>query len=244
MCKIKEVRPRLNSANPMNQLVCGPRFLLATIFLLCLPVLILAQGTSNQAPGGSRPATPTNQQPVPTQQPAQSGGSSSGQLTAGAPVDSANYKVGPSDVLDVRVWREPEFSGAVTVHEDGQITLPLVGDLKAGGMTPIQIQKEVTEALAKYVVKPLVTVTVQQVLSKRYYMDGEVARRGEYPLVTPTTVFEAISRAGGLAEFANSKKIYILRGEKKIPFNYKDVSHGKHMEENVLLEPGDHIVVP
>ncbi len=161
----------------------------------------------------------------------------------GAPVDSSKYKVGPADVLLIRVWNEPEFTGPVAVHEDGKFTLPLVGDLDAGGKTPIEIQDEVAKALTKYVVRPLVTVTVQDVGSKRYYIDGLAARPGVYSLVVPTTVLEAISAAGGLQEFANEKKIYVLRGSKQIPFNYKDVLKGKHMEQNILLQPDDHIVV-
>lgn len=163
---------------------------------------------------------------------------------AGAPVDSGSYKIGPSDVLNIRVWNQPEFSGPVAVHQDGKFTLPLIGDLQAGGKTPNEVQDIISEALKKYLVKPLVTVTVQDVGSKRYYMDGLIARPGEYSLVVPTTILEAISKAGGLQDFANGKKIYILRGDKRIYFNYKDVIHGKHMDENVPLEPGDHIVVP
>src|SRR5581483_8274079 len=163
---------------------------------------------------------------------------------AGAPVDSNAYKVGPADVLNIRVWNEPQFSGPVAVHQDGKITLPLIGDLPAGGKTPNAIQEIIAQALTKYVVKPLVTVTVQEVGSKQYYMDGEVVRAGEYPLVVPTTILEAISKAGGLQEFANEKHIYVLRGDKRIPFNYKDVLRGKHMEQNIQLQPGDHIVVP
>jgi len=163
---------------------------------------------------------------------------------AGAAVDSNSYKVDSPDTLNVKVWHEPDFSGTYTVHPDGKVTLPLIGDLQAGGKTPVEIEKIIRAALAKYVVNPLVTVTVQEVLSKRYYMDGEINRPGEYALVSPTTVLEAISKAGGLAEFANPKKIYVLRGDQRISFNYKDVIHGKHLEQNIKLEPGDHIVTP
>jgi len=191
---------------------------------------------ADQRTSPQNPITPPGQQNKPTQPNAQP--------TAGAPVDSNAYKVGPADVLNIQVWREAEFSGPVAVHEDGKITLPLVGDLAAGGKTPIQIQDIIAQALTKYVVKPLVTVTVQAVGSKQYYMDGEVARPGEYSLVVPTTILEAISKAGGLQEFANQKHIYILRGDKRIYFNYKDVLRGKHMEQNIQLQSGDHIVVP
>jgi polysaccharide export outer membrane protein len=152
--------------------------------------------------------------------------------------------VGPSDVLAIRVWGEPEFSGPVAVHQDGKFTLPLVGDLEAGGKTPVEIQDIIAAALKKMVVKPLVTVTVQDVGSKKYYLVGQVAHAGEYPLVVPTTILEAIDKSGGLSDFANTKKIYILRGNKKIRFNYKDVHQGKNMDQNILLEPGDHVYVP
>ncbi len=163
---------------------------------------------------------------------------------AGAPVDSSSYKIGPADVLNIQVWHEQEFSGLAAVHQDGKFTLPLIGDLQAGGKTPIEVQDIVADSLKKYVVKPLVTVTVQEVGSKRYYMDGLIARPGEYSLVVPTTILEAISKAGGLQDFAASKKIYVLRGDQRIRFNYKDVIHGKNMDQNIQLQPGDHIVVP
>ncbi|MDQ2843984.1 MAG: polysaccharide biosynthesis/export family protein [Acidobacteriota bacterium] len=162
----------------------------------------------------------------------------------GAPVNSSSYKIGPADVLNIHVWNEAEFSGPVMVHEDGMFTLALVGDLKAGGMTPVEVQDEIGKALAKYVVKPLVTVTVQDVGSKRYYMDGEINRPGEYTLLVPTTILEAISKAGGVHEFANSKKIYVLRGSQRIRFNYRDVLRGRNMSQNIELKPGDHVVVP
>jgi polysaccharide export outer membrane protein len=187
-----------------------------------------------QNPAPNNPA-PANPKPINTAGPGGAGG---------APVDSSKYKIGPADVLNIRVWNEPEFSGPVVVHEDGKFTLPLVGDLDAGGKTPIEVQELVAQALKKLVVKPLVTVIVQDVGSKRYYLDGQVNHPGEYALVIPTTVFEAISKAGGLGEFANQKKIYVLRGTERIPFNYKEVLKGKNMSQNILLKPGDHIVVP
>lgn len=189
---------------------------------------------------GAQNTTPRDANPTPAQNPSRFSESQ----RAAAPVDSNSFKVGPADVLNVRVWHEQEFSGPVSVHLDGKITLPLIGDLAVGGMSPAQIEQVVAQALTKYVVKPLVTVTVQEVLSKKYYLDGEIARSGEYPLVAPTTVLEAISKAGGLRDFANEKKIYILRGDKRIVFNYKDVIHGKHMDQNIALESGDHVIVP
>jgi len=162
----------------------------------------------------------------------------------GAAVDSNTYKVGPADVLMVKVWNEDKFTGQVVVQQNGKITMPLVGDIAAGDTTPKDIEVAVAKSLTKYVVKPLVTVTVVQVESKKYYLDGLVNHPGEYALAVPTTILEAISKSGGLQDFANKKKIYVLRGSTKIPFNLKDVMNGKNMEQNIHLEPGDHIVVP
>jgi polysaccharide export outer membrane protein len=184
-------------------------------------------------PGGQKPRSDQKSTPEADHKP-----------EAGSSVDTNSYKVGPADILNIKVWNEEKFSGPVTVHQDGKITLPLVGDLQAGDTTPKEIEKVVAEALSKYVVKPLVTVTVQEVGSKKYYLDGMASHPGEYALAVPTTVLEAISKAGGLQDFANSKKIYILRGDKRIPFNYKDVLHGKNMQQNIQIQPGDHIVIP
>jgi polysaccharide export outer membrane protein len=200
--------------------------------------------TPNLPPIERSTQTPTPTPPAEQAKPAQPGGPAAGGGGAGAPVDSSKYKIGPADVLLIRVWHEDAFSGPVVVHQDGKFTLPLVGDLDAGGKTPMEVQEIITKALTKYVVKPLVTVTVQEVGSKRYYMNGLINRPGEYSLVVPTTILDAISKAGGLQDFANPKKIYVLRGSKRIYFNYKDVSHGKHMEENIELEPGDYVFVP
>jgi polysaccharide export outer membrane protein len=221
------------------------RFLFQSLpFVLVLPAFSAAQ----QVPVAPV-ETPTQQQTQPAKpaQPAnpQNEQKPNAQVNGpGAPVDSTSYKVGPADILSIRVWDEPQFSGPVIVQQNGNVTLPLVGDLKAGGQTPVQIEDEITKALTKYIVKPLVTVTVQEVGSRRYYMDGQIARPGEYPLVVPTTVLEAISKAGGPLEFANSKKIYVLRGDKRIPFNWKEVLKGKRMDQNIQLKPGDIIVIP
>ena len=189
-----------------------------------------------QQADGAQPATPAKQQPASAPTPSIS--------SPGASVDTKTFKVGPQDILKVVVWREQDFSGLYTVHSDGKITLPLVGDIQAGGLTAEEIQKNVVSALSKLIQKPNVTVTVQQVLSQRYYMDGGVGRPGEYQLSAPTTVLEALSIAGGLREFANGKKIYILRGSDRIRFNYKDVIKGKNLDQNVQLQPGDHVIVP
>jgi len=254
VCKIEDNGARPDSRNPMSYKLFGGKFLnLAAVLLLALSATAAAQNSAPQNPP-AQPANPDQSQPsagAQNQNPPPSGQAQPenkpaepAQPAAGAPVDSNSYKVGPADVLYIRVWNEQQFSGPVTVQDNGHITLPLVGDLPAGDKTPNQIQEIVAKALTKYVVKPLVTVTVQAVESKKYYMDGLIARPGEYLLITPTTVFEAISRANGLQEFANGKKIYVLRGTQRIPFNYKEVIHGKNMAQNIQLQPGDHVVVP
>jgi polysaccharide export outer membrane protein len=161
-----------------------------------------------------------------------------------APVDPKTYLIGPEDILMVRVWREPELSGPVAVRPDGQITLPLVGDLQAGGLTPEALVASINQKLSTLMNGPQVMVSVQTVRSKKYYIIGEVGRPGEYPLVTSITVLDALSNAGGFREFANSKKIVIMRGDKRLKFNYKEVVAGKKMEQNIQLENDDHIIVP
>jgi polysaccharide biosynthesis/export protein len=216
--------------NPFHALF-GKLFLALVLVSSCASF-----GLSQTAPAPNSQTAPPTDAPKSADKPAQ--------VTGGAAVDNKTYKVGAEDVLNVNVWEEPKFTGLYTVHSDGKITMPLVGDIEAGGLTPVEIEPLVVKALGKLIVKPLVTVTVQAVYSRKYYMDGEIARPGEYALQTKTTILDAISKAGGLAGFANAKKIYILRGDKKIPFNYKDVIHGKNLEQNVPLEAGDHVVVP
>ena len=160
----------------------------------------------------------------------------------GQAVDPNKYNIGPEDVLFISVWREPDFTKVVLVRPDGKITMPLIGDISAAGVTPVQLTKELTDKLGTYVNRPDVTVTVQEVRSKKYYMDGEFNHAGEFPLVTTTKVLEAISKAGGFREFADQKHIKILRGNKTYNFNYKDVIKGKHMEQNIDLESGDHVI--
>ena len=161
-----------------------------------------------------------------------------------APVDPKTFQIGPEDVLLVRVWREPDLSGALSVRPDGKITIPLVGEIQAGGLTPEQLTKSIGDALSKFINRPEVLVQIQAVHSKRFLVSGEVNRPGTYPLVTPVAVMEALVQAGGLREFANKKKIIIIRGTLRLKFNYGDVIKGKNPSQNVLVEHGDHIVVP
>lgn len=159
-----------------------------------------------------------------------------------------NYVIGAQDVLDISVWHEPDLTRVVPVRPDGKISLPLLNDVQAGGLTPTKLSAEITTGLKKFVTDPQVTVIVSVINSQRVYILGEVNRAGAYPLVPGMTVLQALSSGGGFTQFANTKKIYVLRTEgnksDKYPFNYKDVIAGRHPEENITLKAGDTIVVP
>jgi polysaccharide export outer membrane protein len=161
-----------------------------------------------------------------------------------APVDPGKYQIGPEDLLFIRVWREPDFTLPVAVRPDGKITMPLIGEVTAAGRSPLQLTAALKESLTQYLNNPDVNVFVTEVRSKKFYIDGEMNRPGSFPLVTPTSVLEALSRGGGFREFANTKKIRVLRGGLVRRFNYKDVTKGKHLEQNIAVENGDHIIVP
>ncbi|HEX4278462.1 MAG TPA: polysaccharide biosynthesis/export family protein [Bryobacteraceae bacterium] len=157
---------------------------------------------------------------------------------------------GPLDVIIVKVWDNPNLSSAYAVSQDGTISMPLVGDLKADGLTARQLKEVITQRLADCCIRtPEVTVEIGKINSKRYFVYGEVGRAGEYPLARATTVMDALSDVGGFRDFANTKKIRIQRVSpdgktaKEFLFNYKDVSRGKHLDTNILLENGDRIYV-
>lgn len=158
------------------------------------------------------------------------------------------YVVGDSDVLHVNVWKEPEVSQTVIVRTDGNISLPLINDVRVAGMTPVQIQNIIADKLKAFLTNPQVTVTVTDIRSKRAFITGEVARPGGYPLNTETNVLQLIAQAGGLTPFAKRDSITVLRYENgkevRLAFKYSQVVHGKKAEQNVSLRPGDTVVVP
>src|SRR5581483_7460 len=159
-----------------------------------------------------------------------------------------SYIIGPGDVLTVQVWKEPDLSRRVPVRPDGRISLPLLNDVQAAGLTPNELAGRVSQELKKYLTEADVAIVVEQVNSRRIYVMGEIARPGAYPLLAQTSVLQALSAAGGFRELANTKKIYILRGagvyQKRLLFDYNAVVKGKKPEQNILLENGDTIVVP
>jgi polysaccharide export outer membrane protein len=174
--------------------------------------------------------------------------SAANELAKNVATQDPSYVIGSQDMLDVSVWREPDFSRTVPVRPDGKISLPLLNDMQAAGLTPSQLAAELTKSLNKFVTNPQVTIIVTQINSQRFYILGEAARPGAYTLIPDMTILQAVSNAGGFTPYANSKKIYLLREEngkqQKLSFNYKDVIAGKRTEQNIVLKNGDTIVVP
>lgn len=203
---------------------------LAVLGTLLIPALSHAQSGAKDAPIPAAPAQ------------------SAAQAAPQAATEDPNYVIGPQDVLDVSVWKEPELTRNVPVRPDGKISMPLLNDVQAAGLTPTQLAAQITTSLKKFVTDPQVTVIVATINSRRVYILGEVSRAGAYPLLPQMTVLQALSAAGGFTQFANMKKIYVLRTisgkQEKLPFNYKDVINGKQSEQNILLRVGDTIVVP
>lgn len=166
-----------------------------------------------------------------------------------SPADSSEYVIGNEDVLAVNIWKEPELSRTVPVRPDGKISLPLLGDVQATGLTPNKLQKTLANGLKAYVSNPEVTVIVQEVKSLKFNIVGEITRPGSYPLIKPMTILDAIAVGGGLRDFAKGSRIYVLRNSAdgshaKLPFDYKQVIKGKKLSDNVVLEAGDTIVIP
>ncbi|NLH47860.1 MAG: sugar ABC transporter substrate-binding protein [Myxococcales bacterium] len=165
---------------------------------------------------------------------------------ADAQIDTNEFVIGPGDMLDINVWKNPEFSRQVPVRPDGRITLPLVGDMPAAGKSTDQLKKELKEAFSRYLNEPTVTVIVTQVNSYRIYVQGQVAHPGIYPITGRTTVVQAIALAGGFTEFAARGRLLILRqtakGSQRIAVDYDRIVGGK--DNDVPLRPGDTLVVP
>ena len=157
------------------------------------------------------------------------------------------YVIGPEDALHIAVWKEADLTASLPVRPDGKISLPLLDDVQAAGLTPKQLADSITEKLKKYLADPRVTVVVTQINSKRIYLVGEVMHVGATPMLPNMTVLQALSSAG-LNQFANTKRIYVLRTangkQQKLPVNYRKLVKGEQIEQNYLLQPGDTIVVP
>ena len=208
------------------------RLLLILAAVVCLP-MAQAQDAPKQ---------------VPANPPPQSSDVAAKASNPAAAVTDADYKIGPQDVVRIDVWKEPEITRTIPVRPDGKISLPLLNDVQAAGLTAIQLGNSIHDGLTKYLNSPQVTVTVTEINSRRVYITGEVNRPGTIPLLPDMTVLQALSSGGGFTQFAKLKGIYVLRNEGgkqvKLPFNYREVVKGKNQEQNILLLPGDVIVVP
>src|SRR6266496_2139014 len=170
--------------------------------------------------------------------------------TAQAPEASSSdsdYVIGSDDMLRISVWKEPDLSETLPVRPDGKISMPLLNDVPAAGLSPLQLKDSITEKLKKFIADPRVTVVVTAMNSRRIFVTGEVVHTGPMPLLPNMTMLQALSQAG-FTQFANPKGIYLLRTEngrqKMLPFNYKEVIKGNHPEQNILLKPNDTVVVP
>jgi polysaccharide biosynthesis/export protein len=162
-------------------------------------------------------------------------------------IASDDFIIGLQDVLSINVWKEPDLSvREIVVRPDGKVSLPLVNDIQASGLTTKQLQEQIAKKLTEYVATPVVTVTVVRIMSRSVSVVGEVRNPGIYPFGSPMTVLEALAKAGGFSELAKTKKIRIIRKESKntLEFNYKDVASGKKLQQNVVLENGDVVIVP
>jgi polysaccharide export outer membrane protein len=170
------------------------------------------------------------------------------QTASGQMATPSDFVIGASDVLNINVWKEPEISQSVVVRPDGKISLPLIGEVLVSGLTPVQTQTLLANKLQSILTNPQVTVTVTEIRSRVVSITGEVVKPGAYPLLVPTTILQLITNAGGLGPFANKKGIFVLRTvdgkQQRFPFNYSHVIKGEKPEQNILLHPGDTVVVP
>lgn len=192
------------------------------------------------------PAWAQASQSAPANEPAQNAAGAN--PSSSKPHDGA-YVIGASDMLSINVWKEPDVSRIIPVRSDGKISLPLVGEVQASGKTPLQLEQEITNKLKTYISDPEVTVMVQDSKSQKFNVLGMVAKPGAYPLLSTTTVLDAIALAGGFRDFAKKKSMYVLRKDalgqpQRIAFNYKDVISGKNPEQNIQLQDDDTVVVP
>jgi len=226
-------------------------------------IAIVATAVPGQAQQGQTPKAPAAQPQQPRPAPPAAAPGAPG--TAGAPAAAtpapppsvtaapgvtipSEYVIGADDVLSIIFWRDKDLTTDVAVRPDGKISLPLLNDVAASGLTPAQLKDRIVDESKKYVEDPNVTVVVKQINSRKVFITGEVRKPGPYPLTGPTTVLQLLSIAGGLGDYAKSDKITIVRNENGKPtsfrFNYKEVINQKKLSQNIELKPGDTIIVP
>jgi polysaccharide export outer membrane protein len=235
---------------------CTVRLPFALFVALLVPAMAAPQAPIAQvpqlpaAPAATTPATgqkPAAAQTAP-QRPAQpQAAPGAANVPAGA-VIPPGYVIGADDVLTVVFWRDKEMSGDVAVRPDGKISLPLLNDVEAAGLTPEQLRERLTQAAGRLIEDPNVSVIVKTINSRKVFVTGQVGKPGPYPLSAPTTVLQLLATAGGVLEYAKAKDIRIMRTESgkqvSYKFNYKDVIEGKNLKQNIELKPGDTVIVP
>jgi len=223
---------------------------LVTVITLA-PHVAWAQATTRQpapttgaaTPSTTKPPAPSTTKPTPPATPAPTPATAPATQPPAQAVPS-DYRIGTEDVIGILFWREMEMSGDVTVRPDGMITLPLLGDVRAVGLSPDQLKDILQKNAAKFLTEANVTVVVRQINSRKVYVTGQVGMSGAYPLVGSRNVVQAIAMAGGLTEYAKGEEILIVRGSMTFKFNYKEVLKGKRLEQNIQLQPGDQVLVP
>jgi polysaccharide biosynthesis/export protein len=207
-----------------------PMMLVAFLIMTSVPAYAQDPAGQEKKEGAKDSKSPASSNPAPTA------------------TDDPTYKIGPQDVLKVDVWREDQLTRTVPVRPDGKISLPLLNDVQAAGLTPMELGAIIRDELKKYITNPQVTVSIAEINSRRVYVTGEVTHPGAFPLLPNMTVLQALTSAGGFTQFAKTKGIYVLRmeGSKQVKhsFSYKDVINGKKSEDNIQLQPGDTIIVP
>jgi polysaccharide biosynthesis/export protein len=207
-----------------------------SIFVLCALVATATGAAAQSAPAGQ------------VQNRASAAGAAETAGAGAAAVVPADYVIGPEDQLTIVFYRDKDMSADVVVRPDGKISLPLLNDVQASGLTPDQLRQKVSLEAKRFVQDPNATVVVRQINSRKVFITGAVERPGTFPLIGPTTVLQLIATAGGIKEYADGRKILIIRKEggaqSTFSFNYKDVVTGKNMQQNIELRPGDTIVVP
>jgi polysaccharide export outer membrane protein len=229
--------------------------LAATTCMMCVSTIPLLSQEPSSSPGANQQNPAPGQQngaaPVANQPPANKDAAPPDAKTADKKAtlpDATSYKIGEQDVLNITVWKEPQLSGPVVVRPDGKISVPLIDEVQAAGLTPMELQNLLLEKFRPFLAVPKVSVSIREVNSRKVYVIGQVGHAGTFHINNNTTVLQVLTDAGGLRDYANPKKIYVMRTVNgkpvKFPFHYDAVLKGQHYEENITLQPGDTIVVP
>jgi polysaccharide export outer membrane protein len=208
-------------------------------------LLVVFAGLLCLSANGQQPATAAGKEAKPADDKTIETRKAKAKAAQPAAAQREGYKIGSGDVLDILVWKEPDASIAgMVVRADGKVTIPFLKDIQVAGFTPADLEQKIKQDLSKYIQDAEVTVLIKSVVSEKVYVLGAVRRAGPLVMTAPITALQAIAEAGGPTDYAKKKKTYVLRGGQKIPFNYDAIIKGQNMEQNMLLLPGDTIVVP